>query len=248
MSVWFLIPFLLMFISVVAFAFQTTKARQEAAKWKARYDEADAGRNMLMDELIATGDWVDDVLAFHNRFGHLAQCMPHGVPKDIEDLRQKLILEEYQELQHAIEQQHLANIADGCADLIYVVIGTAICFGIDLRPIWQAVQSSNMAKIPYDEGYAQHLRALGKKVPIGKVLKPEGWTPPDIHTLLLRQMPMVGGTFSGTVSRDFEQKTLSDNEIPPKTGVRIPKTVQDLEFFGGRDETTDKQPYNTPNN
>ncbi|NIQ95452.1 MAG: nucleoside triphosphate pyrophosphohydrolase family protein, partial [Desulfuromonadales bacterium] len=37
--------------------------------------------------------------------------------------------------------------ADALADLIYVAIGAAITYGIDLRPVWEEVHRTNMAKM-----------------------------------------------------------------------------------------------------
>jgi hypothetical protein len=47
--------------------------------------------------------------------------------------------------------------------------------GIDLRPLWVAVQAANLAKVG------------GSKRADGKVLKTPGWVPPDIAGLLRQQ-------------------------------------------------------------
>ena len=69
----------------------------------------------------------------------------------------------------------LGGIADGIADLIYVLLGTALSYGIHIAPIWDEVQRTNMAK---EGGATRH---------DGKVLKPEGWQPPDVRGILLKQ-------------------------------------------------------------
>ena len=69
----------------------------------------------------------------------------------------------------------LPEFADACADLDYVVEGTRLEFGIDGRPIADAVQAANMAK------------ANGPRRADGKILKPEGWKPPDIAAELVKQ-------------------------------------------------------------
>jgi predicted HAD superfamily Cof-like phosphohydrolase len=117
-------------------------------------------------------DWVQDVYDFHVKFGHLINTKPTVVSNGIRALRFNLIEEELTELRNAAVEGDLEKVADGCADLIYVVIGTAISYGIDLRPVWAEVQKANMAK----EGGG--LRADGK------TLKPEGWKPPDIKAAL----------------------------------------------------------------
>lgn len=68
------------------------------------------------------------------------------------------------------------KLADGLADLIYVCVGAANEFGIDLAAVWDEVHKSNMAKIgPNGE--------VKRRVD-GKVIKPDGWTPPDIKKAL----------------------------------------------------------------
>lgn len=69
----------------------------------------------------------------------------------------------------------LPAVADALADLDYVVEGLRQAFGIDGGPIADAVHAANMAK----EGGG----ARGD----GKIMKPEGWQPPDIIGCLLAQ-------------------------------------------------------------
>lgn len=73
----------------------------------------------------------------------------------------------------------LVEIADGIADSIYVLIGTALEFGIPLDDVWDKVQESNMDKVDPATGKV-------RKREDGKVLKPEGWKPPDIAEVITR--------------------------------------------------------------
>lgn len=70
------------------------------------------------------------------------------------------------------ENIDLEKLSDGLADLIYVTVGTALEFGIPLDRVWAEVQRANMQK------------ASGPRRADGKVLKPPGWVPPDIHGAL----------------------------------------------------------------
>jgi predicted HAD superfamily Cof-like phosphohydrolase len=67
---------------------------------------------------------------------------------------------------------NLVEVADGIADSIYVELGTAVAAGIDMEPVWEAVQMSNIAK------------ASGPVRADGKRMKPEGWEAPDIEGIL----------------------------------------------------------------
>lgn len=92
-------------------------------------------------------------------------------------LRYKLIDEEInEELLPAINNDDIVGIADACADAVYVIVGTAIAYGIDLVPIWEEVQRTNM------------LKTTGPIRPDGKRLKPEGWIAPDIAGLIQEQI------------------------------------------------------------
>jgi len=74
---------------------------------------------------------------------------------------------------------HLAHFARELADLEYVCEGAFIGFGIDSRPVHAEVQRANMDKFG------------GPVRPDGKRLKPPGWTPPDIKSIIERQMARV---------------------------------------------------------
>jgi hypothetical protein len=127
-------------------------------------------------------------------------------------LRARLLCEETAEIVLAIARGDTAETADGLADLIYVVLDAAVAFGIDMGPVWEAVQAANMAKFPrcarchgsgavdepHGDGKAPKRvfcpecggQGLGRVVlrdKGGKVVKPPGWTPPDIAAVLERQ-------------------------------------------------------------
>ncbi len=101
--------------------------------------------------------------------------LPHPA---VRDLRVALIDEEVnQELLPALAADNLVDIADACADAIVVILGTALAYGIPLARVWGEVDRSNRAKIDPVTG-----RVLKRED--GKLLKPPGWVPPDIHGAL----------------------------------------------------------------
>jgi predicted HAD superfamily Cof-like phosphohydrolase len=71
----------------------------------------------------------------------------------------------------------MPELADGLADLDYVVSGTYLEFGINSGPVAAEVHRSNMMKFIGEPVWA----------PNGKRLKPAGWTPPDIEGELRKQ-------------------------------------------------------------
>lgn len=92
------------------------------------------------------------------------------------NLRISLVAEELNELEIGMGYDDLTHVADDLCDLLYVVIGTAVAYGMDLEPLFDEVHRSNMAK------------AGGPLSPQGKQLKPEGWTPPDLAPILTKML------------------------------------------------------------
>lgn len=112
---------------------------------------------------------------FHWKFGCEYRSSPELPDITGRRLRMRLIVEEAGELGVAMERGDIVEAADGIADLLYVTLGTAVACGIDIEPVFIAVHNSNMLK---DGGGTR---------PDGKILKPPGWTPPDIASILKKQ-------------------------------------------------------------
>jgi predicted HAD superfamily Cof-like phosphohydrolase len=134
-------------------------------------------------------DMYADVLAFHRRFGCAIGAVPGQPDEATALLRAELLAEEFNETLTAMGNEDVAGVADGLADLIYVALGTAIAYGIDLRPVWDAVHAANMAKVG------------GATRPDGKILKPAGWTPPDVAALLADLSALVHGAADESLDR-----------------------------------------------
>lgn len=155
---------------------------------------------------------------FHEKFGSTVGTFPELRDRE---LRAKLILEEAVEtvaamgftvdaqlfhndnfaepialLTKTFPKPDFVEVIDGLADLEYVLKGAAVTFGIDLEPFFAEVHRSNMDK----EG--------GRTREDGKVLKPEGWQPPDIDRILIRQQN------AADMWRQLEQEALDDNDSP----------------------------------
>lgn len=110
--------------------------------------------------------------------------------EDVRLLRARLMLEELGEVLQAMAIGDHVELVDGMCDLVYVTVGTAVSFGLPLERAWEAVQTSNMAKFPvcdecHDATFTLCSSCVGTgHVAIldasGKIVKPDGWTPPDI--------------------------------------------------------------------
>jgi hypothetical protein len=89
-------------------------------------------------------------------------------------LYQKLIKEEYTEFWEAEAVSDEVEELDACMDMIWVILGYCYMKGWDVNGAWNEVARSNLAKINPETG------KVNKRAD-GKVLKPEGWTPPQLE-------------------------------------------------------------------
>lgn len=120
---------------------------------------------------------MNDVTAFHVVTDSPVATELTVPPWDRRALRFSLHRQEYEQVQKALLDNNLVEIADGLADLIYVLVGTAIEYGMPLDRIWDEVQRANMSKVDPVTGKVI-------KDSQGKVLKPPGWREPDIAGIL----------------------------------------------------------------
>ena len=110
------------------------------------------------------------VAEFHRRFALPARTVPvDELPAAEIDLRRRLLAEEFQEYLTAIETGDLVSVADALADMVYVIYGTALHYGIDLDAVIAEVHRSNMTKSGHDGG---------------KAVKGPGYQRPDIAAVL----------------------------------------------------------------
>lgn len=114
----------------------------------------------------------EDVKEFHKKFQLPIRTKPTVPSFEEQTLRFSLTQEESLELTSALFEMDLEKIADGLADLIYVLIGLALHYGINLEEVWKEVHRTNMNKVG------------GGTRKDGKILKPEGWEPPNIKAAL----------------------------------------------------------------
>ena len=87
-------------------------------------------------------------------------------------LYHNLIVEEYSEYIQAKNAKDEVEEIDACFDMIWVIVGYMLSKGWDCEKIWDEGALSNLKKID------RTTRKVLKRED-GKVLKPEGWQPPD---------------------------------------------------------------------
>ena len=94
----------------------------------------------------------------------------------INRLRIDLIKEELDELNDAMKNRDLLEVADALTDILYVTYGAGHAFGIDLDKCFDEVQNSNMSKLDKN----------GKPIynEAGKVMKGPSYFKPDLSKFI----------------------------------------------------------------
>ena len=109
---------------------------------------------------------------FMKTFGQEVKTKPSFSSDKINKLRIDLIKEELEELQEAMKNNDLLEVADALTDILYVTYGAGHAFGIDLDKCFDEVQNSNMSKLGED----------GEPIynESGKVMKGSNYFKPDL--------------------------------------------------------------------
>ena len=97
------------------------------------------------------------VANFHRTFKHPILEKPGIPPEDRCRLRVALIAEELKELEEAIKDEDIVEIADALCDIQYVLSGAVLEFGLGEKfsALFEEVQRSNMSKACNTEEEAQ---------------------------------------------------------------------------------------------
>jgi predicted HAD superfamily Cof-like phosphohydrolase len=125
-----------------------------------------------------TMDPFECIKDFHKKFGLTYEGKPRTLPKDLRNFRTDFMEEELNEYAMAAAQENKHDQLDALVDLVYVVLGTAYMQGFDFNEAFKRVHEANMKKV----------RAVtlkdSKRGSIYDVVKPEGWTAPDLNDLV----------------------------------------------------------------
>ena len=120
---------------------------------------------------------VKSLLEFNQAFGIPKLDQPGLGPSDLIELRIKLLKEEVEEYAEAARSGDLLEVLDALADIGYILAGTIINHGMQgiYDDAFNEVHRSNMAKLV--DG-----KVLRRED--GKVMKPEGWLPPQLNQFI----------------------------------------------------------------
>lgn len=152
-------------------------------------------------------DSLNQVAEFHRTFQHPVLAEP-TIPSAARcQLRVALLAEELKELEQAIADRDLVEIADALCDLQYVLSGAVLEFGLGEKfvELFNEVQRSNMSKTCSSEAEAKatqqhyldkdgtesYIRQVGEhwlvyRTSDDKTLKSVNYSPADLPSILSR--------------------------------------------------------------
>jgi predicted HAD superfamily Cof-like phosphohydrolase len=113
-----------------------------------------------------------DVTVFLKAVGQETPAVPQQTVSNQAELYKKLIKEEVEEFWEAEALSDDVEQIDACFDMMWVIVGYMKSRGWDCESIWDEGAKSNLSKIDPATGRV-------KRREDGKILKPEGWKPPD---------------------------------------------------------------------
>ena len=113
---------------------------------------------------------------FMKTFGQEVKTKPSFSSDKINKLRIDLIKEELDELQEAMKNNDLWEVADALTDILYVTYGAGHAFGINLDKCFDEVQNSNMSKLG-ENGEPIYNES-------GKVMKGPNYFKPDLSKFI----------------------------------------------------------------
>jgi len=144
----------------------------------------------------------------------LAESYKSG--RDVRMIRAKLMVSELAEVLQALVTRDEVELADGLADLEYVVVGTATTFDVPLGDVFDEVHRSNMTKSTVESSVRNHDGDRGKG--------PQ-YSPPDVAGTIarsrscLRPAPLQDGGLSEVLVTRFR------DEAEPETVWKLPSDL-----------------------
>lgn len=129
---------------------------------------------------------AERIREFHQAVGAPLPTQPTIPARPLAEMRRRLIDEEYAEVSEAfsnfldaIEEERppdLASLVHELTDLLYVTYGAIQTCGVDPDAVFAEIHRANLTK------------AGGPRRADGKILKPEGWQPADVRTIIEQQL------------------------------------------------------------
>jgi hypothetical protein len=131
--------------------------------------------------------YLDDTADFAGKFGLLVSTELMVDPKFC-DFRLTCLREEVNELEDALNIGNPEGVLDALVDLIYFAFGTVRAFGLGsiFGEAWRRVHEANLKKVRVERA------EQSKRGSTFDVVKPDGWTAPDLSDLITKQEVIDG--------------------------------------------------------
>lgn len=125
--------------------------------------------NNLMDRAASLDSFYSVVQKFHQAVdhpdGHTTQFL-------LGEEKARRIAWMQEELEEFKQAKTLTDQADAMGDLLWFVVGTMVCMGVEPSLIMKPITKANMSKIMEDG-------KVRRRESDGKVQKPDGWQTPE---------------------------------------------------------------------
>lgn len=155
---------------------------------------------------------IQHLKEFHTAFNLPQRTKPIIIPIKEFQLRHDILVEEVEELAWAYEKDDIVEVADAITDCLYVLIGTALQFGLadKLEDFFEEVHDSNMSKLGAD------------RKPImredGKVMKGPFYFKPDLSSIIKKKNKFPDYILSER-GKDWKGNKLNEDTLPENSLV-----------------------------
>jgi predicted HAD superfamily Cof-like phosphohydrolase len=118
----------------------------------------------------------NSVKQFHETYGANISTNPAFPSAEERNLRIALLQEEFNEYLEAERDNDFIEVCDALGDMLYIIFGTAVSYGIPINEIFAEIHASNMSKLAEDGTVIRRED--------GKVLKGPNYFKPDIKKIV----------------------------------------------------------------
>lgn len=139
---------------------------------------------------------IDQVARFHKAFKIKDPNTPTNLSPEEVSLRCKLLYEELEEYEEAAMQGNMVETLDALGDQLYIILGTILRHGMQniIVEVFNEIQRSNMSKLNENgEPIINGVNGSDPTKPMGKILKSEQYTPPNLKPILERWVKNLEG-------------------------------------------------------
>lgn len=126
---------------------------------------------------------IDNIREFQDKIAETLEgklvdrSIDYGIRQKGVALRKRLLQEEVEELEEAMDNGDIVEVLDAGVDILYIVLGTMHEYDLldKFEEAWNLIHANNMSKLGKDG------RVLRNE--FGKVIKPSNYKPVDLNIL-----------------------------------------------------------------